>query len=91
MKPYKQINIFGGEDELKDYSGESSYQKFKRYEHYRVSESPFKTCKNCVNRKSFEYHNKNYHKCNLIGHSSSTATDIRLRNVCDRWIETGKQ
>lgn len=58
-------------------------QKFKRLNNYRLGTAD-KCCKNCENRISGEYHNKNYHKCKLLGFSNSEATDIRLKNVCNQ-------
>lgn len=42
-------------------------------------------CKRCDHRMSHTYHNIRYHKCELLGCSRSESTDIRLRNVCDRF------
>lgn len=64
---------------------ESWYQAVKRRSNYRQTTAKEKCCKYCKNKRTFEYHNKNYHKCMLIGISHSEATDIRLGNVCDKW------
>ncbi len=50
---------------------------------YRRSEGD-ERCKNCRYRVTHQY-SKTYHKCEWIGDTRSTATDIRLRNVCNRW------
>jgi hypothetical protein len=65
--------------------GESWYHSMKRTMGYRQTTAKEKCCKFCKQKRTFDYHNKNYHKCMLIGISHSEATDIRLRNVCDRF------
>ena len=82
------LNLFGEEQPYipeKDFSKESIYQRFKRINHYGLADHPDLSCKNCVNRRSFDYHGKYYHKCDLIGFSHSESTDIRLRNCCDKF------
>lgn len=65
----------------------SHYQRIKAINNYRKSSSHEINCKNCGHRKTFEYHNRYYHKCKLIGESSSEATDIRLSCVCNKYEE----
>ena len=65
----------------------SKYQRFKWENQYRKANTEQK-CKNC---KHLFYNMPNctgggkYYKCELLGRSSSSATDIRLSNVCNRW------
>lgn len=59
------------------------YQAWKLTHKYRKSESKDIRCKNCEHLCSGEYHNKNYHKCELMGISHSEATDIRVGYVCN--------
>lgn len=81
------INLFGEEQSDIDATKSNGFYKKKKTElhlrmtNYCVNEN----CKHCVFRITFNYHNKNYHKCKLIGISHSTATDIRLSNVCDKF------
>ena len=58
------------------------YQQWKARNGYRLGTKD-QCCKLCKNRQSGQYHGKVYHKCNLLGMSHSTATDIRLKNVCN--------
>lgn len=62
-----------------------SYQKTKFNNHYRRSKEDKICCKYCRYVGYFRYHDKGYYKCSIIGISHSTATDIRARNVCDRF------
>ena len=80
-------DLFGIEvpDVEPDRSGESPYQAFKRQNRYRRSDCKKRRCKFCKFAVKKEYHDKNYYKCHLIGNSSCGATDIALRNVCDKW------
>lgn len=81
----KNFNLFGGEDEIlegqKTFTQLSKYQKFKVRNHYRKADGSAR-CWNCEQYLKFNYHDKNYHKCRLIGVSNSEATDIRMNNVC---------
>ena len=81
------IDLFGKEipDTEPDRSTESPYQAFKRQNRYRLSTCKKKRCKFCKFAVKKEFGSKNYYKCHLIGTSSCGATDIALRNVCDKW------
>lgn len=59
----------------------SPYQKWKKDNNYRKSDSKNKRCGNCKNITS----QNGYYKCILLGTSSSSATDIRLSNVCNQF------
>lgn len=59
-------------------------QKLKAQMGYREGTKE-RCCKNCRHSVCFDYHDKNYYKCLLIGVSCSAATDIRLKNLCNRW------
>jgi len=63
----------------------SKYQLFKLYQNYHKSPSKDMRCGTCRHLKTYHYHGKYYHKCKLIGESSSAATDIRLSYVCNMW------
>ena len=83
----KNLDLFGGETEsgtLNEFRYESHYQRFKRVNNYRKSVSADK-CKSCISHRSYNYHDKTYHKCVLIGESHSTATDIQISSVCDKF------
>jgi hypothetical protein len=79
-------NLFGEivEAEPKIKIRQSIYQRFKFYNNYRKCDGLVK-CGNCKHHKAFAYHNKIYHKCELLGISNSEATDIRVSSVCDKW------
>lgn len=62
------------------------YQILKAKMNYREG-TKTQCCAKCRKHRAFDYHDKTYHKCELIGFSHSEATDIRLKNVCDRWEE----
>jgi hypothetical protein len=81
----KTLNLFGEMVEV-DFSRSkplSVYQRFKLINRYRKSDSP--QCKTCKYHLVFEYHDKYYHKCELLGISNSEATDIRVSYVCNKW------
>jgi uncharacterized protein (DUF983 family) len=61
----------------------SPYQQFKKDNNYCKGVSKF--CRQCVNFRMYEYHNKIYRKCVLLGESHSEATDIRTSYVCDKF------
>lgn len=62
----------------------SKYQKWKYENDYRKSENESR-CKNCKNLLINNTYNKTFYKCLLLGISSSSATDIRLSNVCNNF------
>jgi len=64
-------------------------QKLKAHLKYREG-TKTKCCGTCSQHRAFDYHEKIYHKCMQIGFSHSEATDIRLKNVCDRWEARSK-
>ena len=74
--------------DIEPHTNESCYQRFKRRFNYQKSDDKNKRCKNCGNHINKPYHNGKYHKCKLIGSSCSTATDIRVGHVCDKWETT---
>jgi len=74
------LDLFGKESDVVKKSN-SVYLDAKRRIKYIVGDSEH-NCKLCKIRETFEYHNKNYHKCKYIGYSHSSASDIRLKNVC---------
>lgn len=82
----EQITFFPVSDinSLKVHSKLSDYQIFKINNRYRLSKDTNK-CKNCLYLTSGGGNVRGYYKCELIGVSNSSATDIRLKNVCDKW------
>jgi len=80
-------DLFGEEytpPERRKMGYESAYQLFKRVTHYRRSDTA-QQCRFCIHRDSGGYRTKMLHKCKLMGLSHSEASDIRLRNVCDKF------
>lgn len=79
-------SLFGGDEEFQDVKKFiSHYQKVKKQMRFRVSDVIGKSCKNCQNLTGVSHGGRAYYKCKLIGNSSSNATDIRLKNLCDEW------
>ena len=81
-------NLFGNPmEEIKDPKKPiSTYQKIK-YDNNFQKKSPHKNkmCYLCSSYKSYEYHNKIYRKCKLIGISKSNATDINKNSFCNKF------
>jgi hypothetical protein len=81
------MNLFGEKDNklefVMSYRQLGKRQKIRKYLNYRLGNKE-KSCRNCSHCIKFDYHNKVYYKCEIIGVSNSTATDIRLKNVCDK-------
>ena len=80
----KHPDLFGGETKIPE-KPRGWVQQRKRDIAYREqanSEDRTKCCKNCKHRITIKFHNRNYHKCALIGVSRSAATDIRLYHHC---------
>ncbi|RLB96131.1 MAG: hypothetical protein DRH90_24885 [Deltaproteobacteria bacterium] len=83
----KALNLFGEMQDVPDFrSGhQSAYQITKARNKYRLAGSKTKSCKTCINCVYLESNSyKKFYKCKLIGISSSEATDIRLKNTCDK-------
>lgn len=84
MPPEDITKTVEAEEMQKQYNKMSEYQKFKYDNHYQLATGEDK-CQNCDYIYCEIYHDKKYYKCRLIGRSRGEATDIRLRNVCDRY------
>lgn len=67
--------------EQKSITPRSKYQKWKLENNYRKADNGMR-CANCVNIVGTRFY-----KCRLLGISSSSATDIRLSYVCNRFEE----
>lgn len=72
----KQTNIFGGLDKIET---EQKYGKIKTEIMYRPAEGD-RNCKNCV----FSYQKNWYRKCQYIGFSRSSSTDVSQNKVCNK-------
>ena len=83
----EQIKLFDYEEtELSPLRLYSKYQTWKwKHKYKKVKEKSDIRCKNCKHLLS----ERNYYKCELLGRSSSSATDIRLSYVCDLWEKNG--
>ena len=78
-------DLFGKEITAYDFQTvRSPYQKFKKLNNYRPTESKDYCCKTCKNLQ-VHHMNKSYYKCKLTGDSCSSATDIRISYVCKKW------
>lgn len=74
-------DLFGGETPIVVPS-KSPIQDMKKRMKYRKAEPGEPRCKTCAHCMKISYHGKNYYKCELIGDSRGTATDIRLSDTC---------
>jgi hypothetical protein len=81
----KNLDLFDGETDKNPNLRPSDYQKWKLRNKYRESTDPNICCKTCVYSK--KHRKYTYKKCVLLGESSSIATDIRMRDVCDLYIK----
>ena len=63
----------------------SRFTFFKAVNHYGNAANADKCCKHCKFRTTKKIGNRIYHKCTLMGVSNSSASDIRLTAVCDRF------
>lgn len=79
-------DLFGEEvAEFEPRKGTSPYIQFKGWYNYRLSDSKDVRCKNCEHLLRQHHHDKKYKKCVLMGVSRSSATDIKVGHVCDKW------
>jgi len=82
----KGLNLFGETVDLESKPmPRSMYQQIKFKNRYRKSNGKEK-CKICSFHHDIEYNGRHYHKCELIGFSSSVATDIRINSVCNKFF-----
>ncbi len=86
----KTKNLFGDlvayPEKPKKKTHMSPYQIFKMRNSYRPKDDNNRRCKNCEHHIIVHFHDKTYHKCEILGISSSSATDIRVNHVCDKWV-----
>ena len=64
-----------------------SRQQWKKDHHYRLALTKEKRCGTCAALRAIHGRGKTYYKCLHLGDSRSTATDIRLRDLCDAWAQ----
>ena len=86
-------DLFGNEVKENEINSKKIYGKYKGWKNlnnYRKSEDKEKRCKNCLSLCGYEYHNKRYYKCEMMGCSHSEASDIRLSYICDQFIGSKK-
>ena len=83
----KVLNLFGEMQELPEEKDkhQSIYQIRKAVKKYGTAKNKVECCKNCINCFGIEGNTKNYYKCKLIGDSRGPATDIRLRDTCNKF------
>jgi len=75
-------DLFGGESPIADTQAKSGYKKVLQERGYGKAINKEQCCKNCAHIFKKGFHGKGYYKCELVGCSSSSATDIRLGAVC---------
>ena len=83
----KSLNLFG---EMQDVNFEQpkklgKIQKIKQRNGFRIAPNKTTSCRFCKLLIKVDYHGKTYYKCDLIGTSHSEATDIRLKNTCNKF------
>ena len=83
----KVLNLFGEMQELPEEKDkhQSIYQIRKAVNKYGPAKNKVERCKNCVHCFVIEGNNANYYKCRLIGNSRGPATDIRLKDTCNKF------
>ena len=91
----KQLDIFGKETDINSLAPTNDIKTKDRTikGKFRSSFGFYKDhkCKECQHHIVLHCNNKNFHKCRMIGISSSRATDIRLKDyACKLFIEEVK-
>ena len=85
----KQLDIFGGENEIEEQHSTSG-RRYKRMQelHGNITGKTCKTCKHLLVRN---HHGRIYFKCEMLLISNSQATDIRLKDTaCGKYDEDKK-
>ena len=83
------MDLFGNEEPAKP-RPHHGYKLTKYIRRYKRSNDKIRRCKTCIHLAYTNPNGKRYYKCKLIGITTSEATDIRLRDVCDLWdMEVG--
>ena len=85
----KQLDIFGGENEIEERPSTSG-RRYKRMQELHGTITG-KTCKTCEHLLVRNYHGRTYFKCELWIKSSSQATDIRLKDTACGKYDEGKK
>jgi hypothetical protein len=67
----------------------SKYLQWKYDNNYREADSKDKCCGNCEFHfaVTYGYNAKIYHKCDVMGVSNCSATDIRVGHICDCYMK----
>jgi hypothetical protein len=83
----KQIDLWGNEVELENVKIKSKRPTIKSK--FRESHGVIKNryCKNCKHFIQYDYGRRRYFKCEMMGISSSSATDIRKSDKACRLYE----
>ena len=81
----KTINLFGELQETETKTPKSKYQIIKARNKYGLAKVSAQSCKHCINCLRKRGNSKTFYKCKLIGCSASTATDIRLKDTCNKF------
>lgn len=87
----EQYTVFGTIEDVSDIEENKFVTKHKKLTikqkfrlKYGFDEKVY--CKNCVHCIKVDTNNKHYYKCEVMGISSSTATDIRLKDYgCSKY------
>lgn len=80
----EQMHFFDVGNEPITITFKSKYQKWKFEHNYsKADEYSDIRCANCIYCFKTQPSERAYYKCEKLGMSASSATDIRLSNVCD--------
>jgi hypothetical protein len=78
-------DLFGNPAVMPAIAPRSKYQNWRAHVRYREAEVKERSCKFCEFAIELHHHGKKYFKCKFTGTSSSEASDIRLKNTCDKF------
>ena len=81
-----QLRLLEELQEVATVKFKSKYQEWKFKNNYRkADECSDIRCENCTHCMCHRTRTSKYYKCELLGFSFCSATDIRLSNVCDNF------
>lgn len=79
------VDLFGRPLARAEYSTTGPYgQRKLQMGYHRAEKGATERCGTCINHVKKQFANC-YHKCRIIGCSSSASTDIRVGFVCRHW------
>lgn len=84
----KQQSLFGSEQDIQQVIKPSKQNKTikQKFRHFAGYDNAH-VCKDCAYISCYSHNGRNYYKCDKIGDSRSTATDIRLSDTACKYFE----